>query len=69
MGYFIFIWFLLSFYKKKLFNDLREKNIFKITINFYLIIFLIPILPSGSLFSTFNGFLFWFFLGLANQKK
>ena len=69
LGYFIFILFLISFFKKKLFNDLREKNIFKNTINFYLIIFLIPILPSGSLFSTFNGFLFWFFLGLANLKK
>ncbi len=69
LGYFIFFLFLSSFFKKKLFNDLREKNIFKNTINFYLIIFLIPILPSGSLFSTFNGFLFWFFLGLANLKK
>ena len=69
VGYFIFILFLFSYFKEKFFNDLKEKNIFKITINFYLIIFLIPILPSGSLFSTFNGFLFWFFLGLANLKK
>tara|TARA_A100001015_G_scaffold309993_1_gene410493 strand:+ start:1918 stop:3174 length:1257 start_codon:yes stop_codon:yes gene_type:complete len=69
VGYFIFILFLFSFFKGKFFNDLKERNIFKITINFYLIIFLIPILPSGSLFSTFNGFLFWFFLGLANLKK
>ncbi|ARJ47527.1 O-antigen ligase family protein [Candidatus Pelagibacter sp. RS39] len=69
LGYFIFFLFLYSFFKKKLFNDFKEKNIFKNIINFYLIIFLIPILPSGSLFSTFNGFLFWFFLGLANLKK
>ena len=69
IGYIIFILFLISYFKGKFFNDLQEKNIFKITINFYLIIFLIPILPSGSLFSTFNGFLFWFFLGLANLKK
>ena len=69
VGYFIFILFLLSYFRKKFLNDFREKNIFKITINFYLIIFLVPILPSGSLFSTFNGFLFWFFLGLANLKK
>ena len=69
VGYIIFILFLFSYFKKKFFNDLKEKNIFKITTNFYLIIFLIPILPSGSLFSTFNGFLFWFFLGLANLKK
>ena len=69
LGYFIFFLFLYSFFKKKLFNDLKEKNIFKNIINLYLIVFLIPILPSGSLFSTFNGFLFWFFLGLANLKK
>ncbi len=69
IGYLIFILFLFSFFKEKLFNDLKEENIFKITINFNLIIFLIPILPSGSLFSTFNGVLFWFFLGLANLKK
>ena len=69
VGYFIFTLFLLSYFRKKFLNDFREKNIFKITINFYLIIFLVPILPSGSLFSTFNGFLFWFFLGLANLKK
>ena len=69
VGYFIFMLFLYSYFKKKLFTDLREKNIFKNTINLYLIIFLVPILPSGSLFSTFNGFLFWFFLGLANLKK
>ena len=69
IGYFIFILFLFNYFKEKFFNDLREKNIFKISINFYLFIFLMPILPSGSLFSTFNGFLFWFFLGLANLKK
>ena len=69
LGYLILIYFLFNYFKEKFFNDLRKKNIFKITINFYLIIFLIPILPSGSLFSTFNGLLFWFFLGLSNFKK
>ena len=69
IGYFILIYFLFCFFKKKFLNDLREKNIFRITTNFYLIIFLIPILPSGSLFSTFNGLLFWLVLGFANLKK
>ena len=69
IGYLIFISFILIYFKEKFFNILKEKNIFKISKNFYLIIFLIPILPSGSLFSTFNGLLFWFFLGLANLKK
>ena len=69
IGYFILIYFLFCFFKKKFLNDLREKNIFRITTNFYLIIFFIPILPSGSLFSTFNGLLFWLVLGFANLKK
>ena len=69
LGYFIFILFLFNYLKEKFFNDLKDKNIFKIVLNLYLIIFLIPILPSGSLFSTFNGLLFWFFLGLANLKN
>ena len=69
VGYFIFILFLVSYFRGKFVNDFGERNLFNITVNFYLIIFLIPILPSGSLFSTFNGILFWFFLGLANLKK
>ena len=69
IGYFILFFFLFNFFKKKLLKDLREKNIFKISINLYLLIFLIPVLPSGSLFATFNGLLFWFFLGLGNMKK
>ena len=69
VGYFILFYFLFNFFKKKLLKDLREKNIFKISINLYLLIFLIPVLPSGSLFATFNGLLFWFFLGLGNMKK
>ncbi len=69
IGYLILFFFLFSFFRKKLLNDLKEKNIFKISINFYLLIFLIPVLPGGSLFATFNGLLFWFFLGLGNIKK
>jgi len=69
IGYIIFIFFIFSYFKEKFSIILKEKNIFEISKNFYLIIFLIPILPSGSLFSTFNGLLFWFFLGLTNLKK
>ena len=64
IGYFILFFFLFNFFKKKLLKNLKKKNIFKISINLYLLIFLIPVLPSGSLFATFNGLLFWFFLGL-----
>ncbi len=69
IGYLIFIFFIFNYFREKFFITFKEKNIFEISKNFYLIVFLIPILPSGSLFSTFNGLLFWFFLGLTNQKK
>ncbi len=69
IGYLIFIFFIFSYFKEKFLIIFKEKNIYKISKNFYLIIFLIPLLPSGSLFSTFNGLLFWFFLGLSNLKK
>ena len=69
IGYLIFIFFIFRYFKEKLSTIFKERSIFKISKNLYLIIFLIPILPSGSLFATFNGLLFWFFLGLNNLKK
>ena len=34
--------------------------------NFYLLVFLVPLLPSGSIFSTFYGTLFWIIFSLSN---
>ena len=37
----------------------KNRNIFQLVSIIYLFVFLIPMLPSGSLFSTFYGSLFW----------
>ncbi len=69
VGYLIFFYLIFVFLKKNFLLLKEKKNIFFYSLNFYLIIFLIPILPSGSLFSTFNGTLFWLIFSLANLEK
>jgi O-antigen ligase len=69
IGYLLFFYFILSFIKKNLLDNFIDKNLYRFVINFYLLIFLIPILPSGSLFATFNGTLFWVIFALANVKQ
>jgi len=71
IGYLLFFYFFFLFIKKGYLENFNLKNIHIYTKNFYLIIFLIPLLPSGSLFSTFNGSLFWIILALTNinEKK
>ncbi len=66
IGYLLFFYLILSF----TFNNLRRSNdIFNKGLNFYLLIFLIPILPGGSIFSSFNGSLFWIIFALANYAQ
>jgi len=69
VGYFLFFYFFFLFIRKNYLDYFNSKNIHIFTKNFYLIIFLIPLLPSGSLFSTFNGSLFWIILALANLNE
>jgi len=69
IGYFLFFYFFFLFIKKNYLENFNLKNIHIYTKNFYLIIFLIPLLPSGSLFSTFNGSLFWIILALTNLNE
>ena len=47
-----------------------RQNIFKLSLFVYLIAYFLPILPSGSFFTTVNSFIFWLFYGLyiANNK-
>ena len=68
IGYIIFFAFIINYFRTKIPKDLKSQNIFRISLSFYILIFLIPLLPSGSLFATFNGLLFWFILGLSNLK-
>ena len=68
IGYLIFFIFIINYLRTKIPKDLKSQDIFRISLNFYILTFIIPLLPSGSLFATFNGLLFWFILGLSNFK-
>ena len=66
IGYLLFFYFIIRFVMQNLKKNHSSKNIYIYTINFYLLIFLIPLLPGGSLFSSYNGSLFWIIFSLAN---
>ncbi len=64
IGYFSFLilMFFSIFISAK--NYLIEKNPYQLSALIYIISCLIPLIPSGSLFSTFFGGIFWFSYGL-----
>ena len=68
IGYIIFIYFIFYLLKNKLIENFDSNNPFNFTINLYLLVFLVPLLPSGSFFSSFNGSLFWIIFALSNRK-
>lgn len=65
IGYLFIIIFFLTF----LFNNFKifliKRNLYHLTTLLYIFVILIPVLPSGSLFSTFNASLFWLNFALA----
>ena len=66
IGYFFFFYIMFIFLKKNLILFNSSNNIFVFTPAVYLLIFLIPLLPSGAIFSTFNGTMFWIIFSIAN---
>ena len=69
IGYIFFFVIIFTGLKKIYHNYIATKSIFYLSSLLYLMIFLIPILPSGSFFSTFNGALFWVIFSIGNIKK
>ena len=66
IGYFFLFYIFFIFFKKNL-NDAKiTNNIFHYTSTLYLIVFFIPLLPGGAMFSTANGALFWIIFSIAN---
>lgn len=68
IGYIIFLYFIFYLFKNKLIKNYDTNNPFDLTINLYLLVFLVPLLPSGSFFSSFNGSLFWIIFAFSNRK-
>ena len=71
IGYLLFLYLFIVFFKDFIKNKNRN-NVLFISINIYLVVFLIPFIPSVSIFSTTNGYFFWLIFSFAvffNQKK
>ena len=64
IGYILFFYLIFLQIRKNFFY--HKKNIFFLSINLYILIFLIPILPSGSIFSSTSGLTFWIIFSLLN---
>ena len=59
LGYLLFLLILYSIYYSMK-NYLINKNIYQFASILFIFSNLIPLIPSGSIFSTFNGGIFWF---------
>jgi len=60
LGYLTFFIFILYSIYYSMKNYLIGKNIYQFASMLFIISNLIPLIPSGSIFSTFNGGIFWF---------
>jgi uncharacterized membrane protein YdjX (TVP38/TMEM64 family) len=52
--------------------SIKNKSVYHLSNALYVLIFFIPILPGGGIFSTFNGTLFWVIFSLVSlnyEKK
>ena len=72
LGYAIVLSLIVWFSIRNIQICIRNKNIYHLSNTAYLVIFFIPLLPGGGIFSTFNGSLFWIVFSLVNldyEKK
>ena len=68
LGYLLVLTFIVWFLTKNIKIFLKDKNIYHLSNTAYLMIFFIPLLPGGGIFSTFNGALFWVIFSLINLE-
>ena len=66
LGYFLILYLIVSFSIKNLKRAIKNKNVYHFSNTVYLMIFFIPLLPGGGIFSTFTGILFWTIFSLVN---
>ena len=66
LGYFLILYLIIYFSIKNLKIAIKNKNVYHFSNTVYLLIFFIPLLPGGGVFSTFNGALFWIIFSLVN---
>ena len=66
LGYILIMSIILNFIIRIFINSYKKNEIFKFSMSLYLIIFLIPLLPGGGIFSTYSGSNFWLIVALLN---
>ena len=65
-GYLFLLFFFLYFFNKSIRFYLKTPNILNLTSFLFVIIFLIPLLPTGSFFTTYGATMFWINFSLMN---
>ena len=63
IGYLLFLSFIIYFLFSCFKIWIIKKDYLILFGSFYILTFFIPLLPGGSIFSTFNGTLFWLIFG------
>ena len=69
LGYFSFLLFFIFNITLAINHFIKEKNIFQLSGLLFVMVSLIPILPSGSFFTSFGATLFWLNFGLMLPKQ
>ena len=69
LGYFSFLIFFIFNITLAINYFIKEKNIFQLSGTLFVIVSLMPILPSGSFFTSFGAALFWLNFGLMLPKQ
>ena len=64
IGYILILGILLNYTFRVLFRAYKNIEIFKFSVALYIVTYLLPLLPSGSMFSTFGGSNLWIMLSL-----
>ena len=59
VGYFSFLLFIIGSFYLAIKTYLKNKNLFQLSAMLYVFVSLIPLLPTGSFFSTYSSSLFW----------
>ena len=71
-GYLFLLFFFLYFFNKSIRFYLKTPNILNLTSFLFVVIFLIPLLPTGSFFTTYGATMFWInfsLMSLGNFKN
>ena len=66
VGFFIFLTFFMTVFIKNYLILKNNTNLYHLTYFLFCVAFMVPLLPSGSFFSTFNASIFWLNFSLMN---